>query len=238
MMKRHVLLLLVALFVLSGAAIFAADLTIDMQVNTVAKDYAGNFLTFKGGINSVDKDQFAPGADATSGASKLLSTEVFNAYRFDVKGASTLPAALRNLLLYAVADDGTRTGDNLTVAKATDGTITIRFVHRGTAYEVVTDATGKLTLPTTSMKMRKIGHTDNVISTDFSANGKTTGVDWKKVWDTTIADGKVVGTTTSKTGKVTPDTATSTFFVWSGAYQFTFDGKLLKLSAALDAKKL
>jgi hypothetical protein len=237
-MKRHALLILAALFVLGGAAVFAADLTIDMQVNTVAKDYAGNFLSFKGGINSVDKDQFAPGADATSGASKLLSTEVFNAYRFDVKGKATLPAALRNLLLYAVADDGTRTGDNLTVTKAADGSILIRFVHRGTAYEVVTDATGKLALPSTSLKMRKIGHTDNTISTDFSASGKTANVDWKKVWDTAIADGKVIGSTASKTGKVTQDLATSTFFVWSGAYQFTFDGKLLKLSAALDATKL
>jgi hypothetical protein len=237
-MKRHVLLLLAALFVLGGAAVFAADLTIDMQVNTVAKDYAGNVLSFKGGINSVDKDQFAPVADATAGASKLLSTEVFNAYRFDVKGQPTLPGALRNLMLYAVANDSTRTGDNLTVAKAADGGILIRFVHRGTAFEILTDASGKLTLPTTGVKMRKIGHTDNTISTDFSASGKTANIDWKKVWDTAIADGKVIGSTTSKTGKVTQDLATSTFFVWSGAYQFTFDGKVLKMSAALDAKKL
>ena len=237
-MKRHAFLLLVALFVMSGAAVFAADLTITMQVNTVAKDYAGNFLTFTGGINSVDKDQFVPVADATAGASKLLSTEVFNAYRFDVKGQPTLPSALRYMLLYAVANDSVRTGDNLSVSKAADGSILIRFVHRGTAFEVLTDATGKLALPSTTVRFRKIGHTDNIISADFSATGKTTGVDWKKVWDTTIADGKVVGTTTSKTGKVTQDLATSTFFVWSGACQFTFDGKVLKLSAALDAKKL
>ena len=237
-MKRHALLLLVALFVLSGAALFAADLTITMQVNTAAKDYAGNFLSFTGGINSVDKDQFVPVADATAGASKLLSTEVFNAYRFDVKGQPTLPSALRFMLLYAVANDSIRTGDNLHVTRAADGSILIRFIHRGTAFEVLTDATGKLALPSTMMKFRKIGHTDNVISTDFSPSGKTIDVDWKKVWDTTIADGKVIGTTTSKTGKVTQDLATSTFFVWSGAYQFAFDGKLLKLSAALDAKKL
>jgi hypothetical protein len=53
-----------------GAALWAADLSIDMRVNTGAKDYANNYLTFKGKAVSVDKDQYAPGAtDATSGVS-------------------------------------------------------------------------------------------------------------------------------------------------------------------------
>jgi hypothetical protein len=207
-------------------------------VNTTAQDYAGNYLTFKGAVNSVEKDQFAAGTDATSGASKLASTEVFNAYRFDVKGRPTMPSALRFVLLYAVANDGIRTGDNLKVIKAAGGGITVRFVHRGSAFEIVTDAAGKLLLPATGMKNRRIGHTDNTISTDFSPSGKTADVDWKKVWDTSIADGKQVGTTATKTGKVTADTATSDMFQWEGAYQLAFDGKLLKITAALDAKKL
>src|SRR5512136_2712442 len=153
--------LLIAAFVLCAFAAAAADLAIDMQVNVAAKDYANNYLTFKGANNSVDRDQFV--ADGTSGASKLLSTELFNSYRFDVRGKKTMPGALRSLLLYPVADDGTRTGDNLQAARASDGTITIRYVHRGTAYEIVTDKTGKITLPTTSVRMRKIGHTDNTI---------------------------------------------------------------------------
>jgi hypothetical protein len=236
-MNKKLVLIAVALVALTAVAASAADLTIDMQMNTVAKDYAGNYLTFKGLVNSVDKDQFAPGADATSGASKLMSTEVFNAYRFDVKGKSTLPGYLRSLLLYAVADDGTRTGDGLAVTKAANGAITVRSVHRGTAYEFTTDATGKLALPTTVVKMRKIGHTDNTISTDFSSTGKVANVDWKKVWDTSIADGKVVGSTTSKTGPVAVDAATSEIYQWTGAYQFAFDGKILKATAALDAVK-
>ncbi len=237
-MKRNALLLLVAVFVLSGAALFAADLTINYQVNTVAKDYTGNYLSFKGAINSIDKDQFVPGADATSGASKLESTEVFNAYRFDVKGQPTLPSALRFMLLYAVANDSIRVGDNLNVAKEASGAILIRFVHRGTAFEVLTDAAGKLMLPSTAVRYRVIGHTDNTISTDFSPTGKTVDVDWKKVWDAAIPDGKAIGTTGTKTGKITQDLATSNIFVWTGAYQFAFDGKILRLYAGLDAKKL
>jgi hypothetical protein len=234
---KKIVLTAVALVALAAVGAWAADLTIDMQVNAVAKDYAGNFLTFKGAIVSVDKDQFAPGADATSGASKLKSTEDFNAYRFDVKGKATMPGYLRSMLLYAVADDGTRTGDGLSVTKNADGSIMVRSVHRGTAYEFTTDTTGKLALPTTAVKMRKIGHTDNTISTDFSSTGKVADVDWKKVWDKSIADGKVVGSTTSKTGPIAQDVAVSEIFAWTGAYQFAFDGKILKVTAALDAQK-
>ncbi|MBE3131320.1 MAG: hypothetical protein IMZ54_11495, partial [Acidobacteria bacterium] len=144
---RKALVLAIGALMLCALVASAADLTIDMQVNTAAKDYAKNYLTFKGANNAVDKDQFALAADGTSGASKLLSTELFNSYRFDVKGKKTMPGGLRSLLLYPVADDGTRTGDNLTVTKAADGVITIRYVHRGTAYEMVTDKSGKLALP-------------------------------------------------------------------------------------------
>jgi hypothetical protein len=227
----------VAAFLLCAFFASAADLTIDMRVNTAAKDYANNYLTFKGANNSVDKDQFVPAADGTTGASKLLSTELFNSYRYDVRGKPTMPGALRSLLMYPVADDGTRTGDALAVSKAADGTITIRYVHRGTAYEIATDKTGALVLPTTSVRMRKIGHTDNQIHPDFSSNGKATGVDWAKVWNASIADGKTVGSTTSKTGKIAPDAATSEFFVLAGTLQVTFAGNILKIAGELNAVK-
>jgi hypothetical protein len=230
-------ILLIAAFVLCAFAVSAADLTIDYQVNVAAKDYANNYLTFKGANNSVEKDQFVAAADGTSGASKLLSTELFNSYRFDVRGKKTMPGALRSLLLYPVADDGTRTGDNLQVSKAGDGAITIRYVHRGTAYEIVTDKTGALVLPITTVRMRKIGHTDNVIHADFSSNGKSTGVDWAKVWDASIADGKTVGTTTSKTSKIGPDVAESDFFVLAGTLKVTFAGNILKIAGELNAVK-
>jgi hypothetical protein len=229
--------LLIAAFVLCAFAASAADLTIDMQVNTAAKDYANNYLTFKGANNSVDKDQFVLAADGTTGASKLLSTELFNSYRFDVRGKKTIPGGLRSLLMYPVADDGTRTGDNLQVSKAADGTIMVRYVHRGTAYEIVTDKTGALVLPTTTVRTRKIGHSDNQIHADFSSNGKASGVDWAKVWNASIADGKQVGSTTSKTGAIAPDVADSEFFVLAGTLKFTYAGNMLKIAGELNAVK-
>lgn len=227
--------LLIAAFVLCAFAAAAADLTIDYQVNVAAKDYANNYFTFKGGNHSVEKDQFV--VDGTSGASKLGSTELFNTYRFDVRGKKTMPGGLRSLFLYPVADDGTRTGDNLQVSKAGNGTITIRYVHRGTAYEIVTDKTGALVLPITTARMRKIGHSDNQIHADFSKNGKATGVDWAKVWDASIADGKTVGSTTSKTGKIAPDVAESEFFVFAGTLKVTFARNILKIAGELNAVK-
>ena len=229
--------LLIAAFVLCAFAASAADLTIDFQVNTAAKDYANNYFTFKGGNHAADKDQFVLAADGTTGASKLGSTELFNTYRFDVRGKKTMPGGLRSLFLYAVADDGTRTGDNLQVSKAADGTIMVRYVHRGTAYEFATDKTGALELPTTVARMRKIGHSDNQIHADFSSNGKPSGVDWAKVWNASIADGKQVGSTASKTGKIAPDVAESEFFALAGTLKFTFAGNLLKIAGELNAVK-
>jgi hypothetical protein len=234
-MKRHAIGLFVAAMVLSAVTLSAADLTIDYQMNTVAQDYANNYLTFQGKAVSVAKDQFAPGADAVSGASKLESTAMFNIYRFDIFGGKLLPGGLRSLFLYPVADDGTRTGDGLTAIKNADGSLMIRFIHRGTAYQLTTDKTGKLTLPGAVVKTRRIGHTDNLISTDFSRSGKVADVDWRKVWNSSIADGKSIGGTTSKTGKITDDVATSTVYVWSGDLQLAFDGKILKINGALNA---
>jgi hypothetical protein len=228
---------LAAWLTLSVAGLWAADLSIDLQVNATAQD-PNNYLTFKGGINTVEKDQFVPGADATSGASKLASTEYFNGYRFDAKGNKTLPGGLRNVFLYAVADDSIRTGDGLTVTKNADGSILVRFIHRGTAFEFVTDKAGHLALPTTAVKSRVIGTTDNkIIHSDFSTTGKVADVNWSKVWDASIADGKQLGTTTVKTGKIVIDAANSDIYVWTGTVQFAFDGNILRAFAALDAKK-
>ena len=148
-----------------------------------------------------------------------------------------MPGALRSLLLYAVADDGTRTGDNLQVSKAADGAITIRYVHRGTAYEIVTDKAGQIALPTTTVRQRKIGHSDNQIHADFSSNGKSSGVDWAKVWNASIADGKQVGSTASKTGKIGTDAADSEFFVLAGTLKFTYAGDIFKIAGELNAVK-
>jgi len=235
-MKKHLMLASAVLFSLSALSLSAADLTIEMQVNVLAKDYANSFLTFKGLVNSVEKDQFAPSVDATSGASKLSSTELFNAYRFDVKGKPTLPAGLRSLLLYAVADDSVRVATVLNVTKASDGVIVARYINRGLAYEIITDGSGKIPLPTTAVKTRRTGSSDNLIHADFSSTGRAADVDWMKVWDTRIKEGKAMGNTTAKTGPVAADVAASEIYFWTGVFQFAFDGRILKINAALDAR--
>ncbi len=230
-MKKYSVLILVLFF--SAMALHAADLAVYVQVNLAERDDANNYFTFRGSNNAVEKDSF----DAVAGASKGHTTELFNSYRRDVRGKTTMPAGLRGLFLYGVAGNDTRVADNLTASQASDGTITIRYVHRGTAYELVTDRAGRISLPDGNYRMRKIGHTDNTIHPDFSSNGKVTGVDWGKVWNTSIADGKKVGSTNSTTGKVTRDVAQSDFFKFAGNLQAKIEGKFLKVYGELDAAK-
>lgn len=241
MVKRLSALFLVLAAAASSA--FAAELSIDWQKNVAAQDPANDYFTFKGPSASVDKDRFDPKkvVGAVTGASQSGSTAAFNVYRSDQGGKTLMPASLRNLFLFSVAADSVRSGDALSAAKAPSGIITVRFVHRGSAYEIVTDAKGQLVLPTTAIKTRKIGLTDNTVAADFSPTGKVDKLDWAKVWDPNVPDGAEVksadGKSSAKTGKIAADLATSESFVWGGTLQFSFDGKLLKIVAALDQKK-
>jgi hypothetical protein len=231
--KRLCLILSLALCTLG---LYAADLSIEVQVNTSAKDYAGNYLSFKGRPVSIEKDQFEEKPDATSGASRQESTAMFNVYRWDIFGGKLLPGGLRNFFLYAVADNAIRIGDGLAVAKLSDGSIQVRYVHRGTAFEFRTDASGKFSLPGL-VRSRTIGAADNTISTDFSASGKVADLDWSKVWNAAIADGKAVGASGAKTGKITDDIADSHVYVWGGVLQLSFDGKILRAVGDLSARR-
>ena len=161
---------------------------------------------------------------------------MFNVYRWDIFGGKLLPGGLRNFFLYAVADNAIRLGDCLDVTKASDGSIQVRYVHRGTAFEFRTDSSGKLSLPG-MVRSRTVGASDNTISTDFSASGKAADLDWAKVWSAAIADGKPVGTSGARTGKIVDDIADSHVYIWGGFLQFAFDGKILKVSGDLSAKK-
>ncbi len=234
-MKRISIAILVLGLLASAAGLSAADLTIDYQLNVAAADDANNYLSFAGKPVSIKKDQF----DAVTGASKLESTPNFNVYRFDVQGGKTLPGGLRSLFLYPVAGDKTRLEDALSVTKDATGVITVRYVHRGVANELVTDKAGKFALPG-SLRTRKIGYIvgadPQVISSDFSTNGKASGVDWKKVWDASIAE-KAIGSTTNKTGPIAADEANSAWYVWTGTLQLSLDGKIFKISGELNATK-
>ncbi len=124
------LFVLVAALAMLGSIAFAQDLKIDYNLDLNAGSRT-SYFTFTGPIRymTADKDHL----DATSGASVGSSTELFNAYLYDVKGKVSLSSGLRGLFLYAVATAVTRDEDNLTVSKASDGTITINYAHRGTA---------------------------------------------------------------------------------------------------------
>lgn len=246
MRKLTVLFILLAI---AGTAFAqsAPELKIDYSYNLAAADPTNYFL-FTGPVRYMDsgavryagtdgKDAVGQ-PDATSHASKYHSTEIFNHYQYDFAGKKVIPAGLRGLFLFAVAVDAQRTTDNLVVLKNADGSLTVRYVHRGTAYEFATDKAGNIAFPTQGFKMRQIGHTDNVISPDFSSDGKVTGVNWAKVWDASIADGKQVGTTASKTGKVAPDMPDPAAAIgYQGALKAAFDGKVLKISGTLTIVK-
>ncbi len=234
------LIIVGAVFALIGGFALAQELKVEYQFNVSGAD-AGNYFSFIGPIRymSALKDT----VDATSGASKLHSTENFNAYRYDVKGKLTLPEGLRGLFLFAVAPLAQLQSDNLTVAKAGDGVITIHYAHRGTAYELITDKSGKLVFPEAAGRKRAIGYIQGdgpqVISRDFSRNGKADGVDWKKVWDAGVAGGKeITAGVASKTGNIAPDGAEPTsMFYWQGALQFTFERNILKVVGGMNSVK-
>ena len=235
MKKFATLLVLTALASLAFAQVPA--LVIDYQINAVAADDANNYLTFKGPVASAAKDQF----DAISGASKLESTFNFNYYRNDIFGKKVLPGGLRGLFLYPIAGNKTRTDDAFNVTKLDNGSIRVRYIHRGTANEVITDTNGKLVFPGATFKARKVGYIvgegPQVIASDFYVDDMNTKVDWEKVWDTSIKGGKAIGSSGQKTGDIVADLANSDLVSYDGALQFAFDGKILTIKGELKINK-
>lgn len=238
-MNRKLITLVATLALVAGAA-FAQDLKIDYQVNVSAADPA-NYFTFTGPIRymSADKDTL----DATTGASKAGSTHFFMPYLYDVKGKAALPDGLRGLFLFAVAAKTQRTDDNLTAAKAADGTITVQYCHRGTAYKLVTDKTGKFTFPKGDYVKRGVGYIQGagpqVVAKEFSADGTAAKIDWKKVWDSKTPDGKEIKAGVA--AKTTPigdnNGVADAMFHWEGALQVSLDKNILKIAGGLTSVK-
>jgi hypothetical protein len=234
------LLVLFAVFALLGSAVFAQDLKIDFVLD-LNPGSTTSYFTFTGPIRymAVDKDH----VDSTTGASVKNSTELFQSYLFDVKGKNVLPNALRGLFLYAVGVAKSRDEDHLTITKASDGAITVRYIHRGTAYELVTDKTGKLVFPNGKFSKRAIGFIvgegPQVVHKDFSSDGTAAKTDWNKVWDSKIAGGKEIAAgNAAKTGVIGPDTAVAeSMYYWEGTLQATFDKNVLTISGGLNAIK-
>ena len=118
--------------------LFAQNATIDARFNVAAPDGA-NYFNWSAGSRSV-KDKL----DASSGASLSGSTGEFNVVRYD--SASTrkaaIPRGLWGLCMFPIGVYDIARGDALAVTAA-GKEITVRFVHRGVAYELVTDKNGR-----------------------------------------------------------------------------------------------
>lgn len=227
-----------------ASATFAADLYVEAQFDVTAKDLSKSYLTVAGAAASVTKDT----VDVASGASKAKGTEILNTYRNGADKKSMLPGGLQSLLKYGVSPAHYFTGDKLTVEQAKDGVITVQYVHRGTAYKMVSDKKGNFVLPGADCKLRKIANLEKdgsqTVAKEFSPTGKVEDISWAKVWDTNIADGTVIASVTGadgkvtevKTGKVTVDAGASAN-PYAGTLNMTFKNNILFMKADLNIKK-
>ena len=216
------------------------DLKIDYRLDLAKEDQENNYFTFSGPIRylAADKDQ----VDMVSGASKLGSTHIFHAYLYDVEGKNTMSGGLRGLFLFAVNPYSQIESDGLNAYKNSDGSIVIQYVHRGTAYKISTDKSGKLLFPDGGFFKRTIGYIEGagpqVLSSDFSADGTSFSVNWDKVWDSKTPDGKKIGDTTRTTGKIGPDGASSdSMYFFDGKLDISLENNILKISGFLTAVK-
>lgn len=241
-MRKLIALFIAAALVGCAAPKTAPQLVLEAQFDWTAADLSVSYLTVKGSGESVEKDTI----DVATGASKAKGTEILNSYRNDKDGKNTLPGGIQSLLKYGVSPAEDFATDNLQVAKAADGVITVQYIHRGTAYKMVSDAAGKFPLPGSYLK-RAVGTLvdgEQVVSTDFSASGHAKDADWAKIWDASVPAGTLIATVKNadgtekvvKTGEVVPDVAASAT-PYTGFFQLSLDGKVLKMKGELSQAK-
>ena len=244
---RKAAFLICGILFLTMALSAQTPLAIDFQYNVTGPD-TNNYLTFTGPhrLGNITKDT----VDTVTGASKFKSTAIFSiAYQNDITQKTAFPGGVRGLLLYPVSPDSVRREDALSVTRAANGVITVQYVHRGTAYRITTDAQGRLTFPRGSYQIRQIGAIagagPQVIARDFSSTGEAAQIDWAKVWDTSVPAGRPIQSLTrtngtipasATTGAITNDWETSTIFYFAGNLQFTYDGRILKISGSLNPR--
>jgi hypothetical protein len=215
------LLTAAAVIFASVSALEAQNVKIDARMNVLASDKA-NYLTWSLGNKDV-KDSY----DAATSASVKGSTTGLNAIRYDSASGkkAAIPVGLRDLLLFPVSDFGTQTADALVVTE-NGKALTVRYVHRGSAYELSTDASGKFDV-LTGAKYAK-GLTDNVggqdvIKSEFLKAGgdpkKMGDLDWSKI-------------------PLVPDTKDSAAKRWyEGSLSFAYSNGILSVKGNLSEKK-
>ncbi len=168
----------------------AQSVKIDARMNVLSSDTADYLSWTLGG--KATKDSY----DAASGASLSGSTGALDAVRYDAASSkkAAIPVALRGLLLYPVSDFATTQYDALTV-QANGKALTVRYVHRGTAYELTTDKNGKFDVLTGAKSAKSLADNvggDFVLKPEFVKAGadpkKMSSLDWSKI--TLVPDAK------------------------------------------------
>ncbi|MDR2535473.1 MAG: hypothetical protein LBD29_05505 [Treponema sp.] len=239
-MKKRFISFIIGIGLVATQFLSAQELVIKYQYNTANADGA-NYLSFRSPIRyvGVEKDTF----DRISGASKFKSTALFSPIQTDMLGKATFPSGVRGLFLFPVADENTRLEDNLHVSKASNGVITIEYVHRGVAYKISTDKNGNLGFPRGNFLMRTIGyiegHNPQVIAKEFAPTGAADSADWKKIWDPHIGGGKEVAPGVSaKIGAIQNDYGDLTaMFNWDGTLRVNYEEPILTISGTLRSVK-
>ena len=217
-------MLFLALPLSFAAADSSTDVRIDYRMNVAKADYTANYFNWTVGKQPAVKDKF----DTASGASVKGSTKAFNEVRYAEPAAdkkAAIPAGLRGLLLYPVANFDVAQFDNLSVTEK-GGVVTVRFVHRGTAYELTTDKKGNFDVLTGAKIARNVGDNNmNVFTVKpeyLKAGGdaaKMSDVDWSKV--------QLVSDTFS------PEAA----YHYDGTLKFTFKNYVLSITGTLKRSK-
>jgi len=182
-MKVSKIIIAAALMAGSVFAVSAQKAKIDYRYNVDKDEAAKNFFNW-----SADGKNVKDGFDAATGASKAKSTTEFNVVRFDSTGkAKAVPQGLRYIMLYPVASRDTATNDNLNV-KANGKQLVISFIHRGTAFQITTDANGNINLADSFKNSAPIADNKGgkfIFKDEFLKSGgdntKAADVDWSKV---------------------------------------------------------
>jgi hypothetical protein len=234
-MKLKTLVFVVFILMGWGTILSAQDLSIDYRFDVSGRT-GGNYLSYTSAIRYIaaDKDSF----DAVTGASRQKSTSLFAPIQTDIMGRATISGGFRSILMFPLADDATRVGDNLHVYRE-GNIITMGYVHRGVAYRIRTDERGNISFPRGDYVMRTIGyikgHDPQVISADFSSDRTAAGVDWKKVWDPQTPSGRPVDSSSdAKTGPIQNDYGDMmAMFNWDGTLEVRFEDSILTIKGVL-----
>ncbi|MDR3311528.1 MAG: hypothetical protein LBS64_00125 [Spirochaetaceae bacterium] len=177
--------LLLVLVFSSVSVLWAQKASINMRFNVLKSETGKDYFIWSG-----EGRRYSDNFDVISGASKLQSTRELNTVVYDsgnVDGRPAFPLGLRGLLLFAVAPYETVMNDDLRIV-ADGSALTIRFVHRGTAYEIVTDKRGRINLADSCKMAGSLTDTvgeKHLLKPQYVKSGvdpeKMSSLDWSKI---------------------------------------------------------